>query len=426
MSGSGCYRLIVSSLRSRGYLGIAVLAAATVATAYVGDLRTHTYVYLLLFAASAGGYLLSIGALKSLPLPVIVAVGLALRIVLIPTEPTLSDDYHRYIWDGMVQEQGFNPYRHAPDSPALDAVPYPDRGLINHPSQRTLYPPLIELIFRGLVRLGGTSALGLKCAFGLFDLAIAALLAFGAGPRRAQVLGLYLLHPMVMQETWGSAHFEAVPVALMVAAALLITRGRDLTGGLALGLGAAAKLYPALMLIPALLGRRARPLPLLAGFAVGAGVPYLPYLASGGAIGSLSETGAQPEFNSSVFFVLTRVVSYDAARVMVAVALVAGIAYLSRRMRGRARTAAAFAWTATLLMLLSPVVHPWYWVGPIALGVLAGIRLPVLLGLSSPASYATYAQTPFSQRLWARVASYLPLAAPSADLTAVVRDTRPT
>jgi alpha-1,6-mannosyltransferase len=391
-----------------------------------GDLRSHTYAYLALYAVAAGGYLLTIGSFKALPMSVIVIGGLALRIVLLPNEPTLSDDYHRYIWDGLVQEQGVNPYTYAPDSPALDGVDYPDRELINHPSQRTLYPALTELVFRVLVRLGVTSALGLKLAFGAFDLAIAGMLAYAAGPRRRLVLGLYLLNPMVMQETWSSAHFEVVPAALMVAAALLITRARDFAGGVAVGLGAAVKLYPAALLIPALVGRRSRTLPLLAGFVLGAGLPYLPFVVDGGFIGSASETGARPEFNSSVFWVLTRFLSYGTARAIVVVTFFVAAVVLSDRIKGRAKTAAVFAWTTTLLMLLSPVVHPWYWLGPLALGILGGVRLPVYLGLAAPVSYVTYAREPFRQRVWARIVSYLPLVTPSADLKAVVKETKPT
>ena len=414
------------SPRSRAYLGLGILAAATIGFALVGDLRAHTYLYLALYAAAAAGYVLAVGALRTLPLPVIVAAGLALRVILLPGEPSLSDDYHRYLWDGMVQQEGVNPYLYAPTSPRLDSVDYPDRDLINHPDQRTLYPALAEHSFHGLALLGARSAGALKAAFGLFDLMVAALLAFGAGARRREALGLYLLHPMILLETWSSAHFEAVPVALMVLAALLITRARDVGGGLALGLAAALKVYPALLLVPALLGRRARPVPLLVGFALGVGAPYLPFLRQGAALGSLAETGATPEFHSSVFFLLNQAFSYGTTRILVAALFIVGAVVLARRRPGRSRTAQVFAWTATLLMLLSPVVHPWYWFGPIALAILGGVRLPVFLGLAAPASYVTYAQTPFRQRLWARVLSYLPLVAPSTDLKAVAKETKTT
>ena len=60
----------------------------------------------------------------------IVAVGLVLRCILLFTEPLLSTDIYRYIWDGCVQAAGINPYRYIPAHEALaalrDAAIYPN------------------------------------------------------------------------------------------------------------------------------------------------------------------------------------------------------------------------------------------------------------------------------------------------------------
>ena len=58
--------------------------------------------------------------------------------------------------------------------------------------------------------------------------------------------------------------------------------------------------------------------------------------------------------------------------------------WIARSLRGRARTAPAFAWTLTLLVVCLPVVHAWYWLAPLALGLAAGIWLPVVIGLVAP------------------------------------------
>ena len=112
---------------------------------------------------------LSVGQ-AALPLSAVVVVALVLRALMFSSEPSLSDDYHRYLWDGRVQQAGINPYLHAPDDPALDAVPYPDRNLINHPDVRTIYPPLSELLFLGMAAGGLGSVAGLKLVLGAFDL----------------------------------------------------------------------------------------------------------------------------------------------------------------------------------------------------------------------------------------------------------------
>ena len=42
------------------------------------------------------------------------AVGLLMRLAMLPSTPILEDDFHRYLWDGAVVARGVNPYAHAP------------------------------------------------------------------------------------------------------------------------------------------------------------------------------------------------------------------------------------------------------------------------------------------------------------------------
>ncbi|MCP5063626.1 MAG: hypothetical protein GY936_14360 [Ignavibacteriae bacterium] len=41
----------------------------------------------------------------------IFGIGLVARILLVPTVPILEDDFNRYLWDGAVTANGFNPYK---------------------------------------------------------------------------------------------------------------------------------------------------------------------------------------------------------------------------------------------------------------------------------------------------------------------------
>lgn len=387
-----------------------LLIAGTAALALTGNLRAHTSAYLALYAVVAVGYALVLWAGPSLSWPMVVLVALLLRALLFPSAPSLSDDYHRYIWDGRVQTAGINPYRYAPVDRALDDVEYPARDRINHPTLPTIYPALTQILFYGLARGGVGSAAGLKLVFGFFELLTAVLIAAVAGrQRRRAAVTMYLLHPLVIQETWSSAHLEAAPVFFAVLCLLLVVRRRDISAGVALGLATSLKLSPAFLLLPALVGARVRPGRFALGFIPAFALPYAPYVLSGAFLGSLSSTGANPESNASIFWLLRTVVPYDLARVVAAALFVAGGLWLSRRFSGRERAPIAFAGTATLALLLLPVVAPWYWLTPIALAAAAGLRLPLYLGVTAAASYATYISEPFGQRLWARIVAYAPL-----------------
>ena len=44
----------------------------------------------------------------------IIFTGLFARLILIPSSPILEDDFYRYLWDGAVTANEFNPYVYSP------------------------------------------------------------------------------------------------------------------------------------------------------------------------------------------------------------------------------------------------------------------------------------------------------------------------
>lgn len=211
---------------------------------------------------------------------------------------------------------------------------------------------------------------------------------------------LYLLCPAVIVQTWGAAHLEIVAVSLVVLAAAALLRGRDWQAGVLLGLAAAFKVTPAALLVPALLGGRAQPVRFLAGFIPTLFVPYAPYLVSGDAFGSLFDSGAGWTGGALLFALLAKIVAPEVARILCAAVFLAGAVWIARSLRGRARTAPAFAWTLTLLVVCLPVVHAWYWLAPLALGLAAGIWLPVAIGLAAPFPEALVGRWPVQAPPW--------------------------
>jgi len=399
--------------RWRAYLGSALIAAGLVGLAVSGDLAAHATRFAVFYCLSGAGFALVATAAARLPLRGVIVAAVLLRLAFLPVVPSLTDDYQRYLWDGRVQLAGINPYLHPPRSAALDGVEFAARGRINHPQLRTVYPPLAQATFLGVAALDG-GVLALKLLFGLFDLATAWAVWWLAGARRRHAATvLYLLCPVVILQTWGQAHLEAIAVLLVVAAAALLMRRRDAAAGVLLGLAVAFRVTPAVLLAPALLGGRAKPLRLLAGFVPALVVPYVPYLLTGGAFGSLFESGSRWTGGAVVFSLLTHVAARDLALLLCGVIAVAGSVAASLLLRGRQRTAAAFAWSLTVLVLCLPVVHAWYWLPPLALGLAGGVWLPVALGMLAPLAAAV--PQDWSRRLppW-----------PQADAAVVLRTSR--
>jgi hypothetical protein len=382
--------------RVRACLGLAVLAAGLVGLAVSGDLLVHAARFTVFYVVAGAGFALLATAAASLPLRGAIVAAVLLRLVFLPVLPSLSTDYQRYVWDGRVQLAGVDPYRYPPSSRALDQVGYALRDEINHPTLKTVYPPLTEAVFLGVAEvsrvLGGTTApeprievLAFKLVFGAFDLATAAAVWFLAtDKRRLQATILYLLCPAVIVQTWESAHAEAAATLLCVLAAALLVRRRDTWAGVALGLAAAAKITPLGLLVPALAGGRASPARLLAGFIPAFVLPYIPYLLRGGAFGSLFAAGTGWTGGSLLYRLLIHLTSAHTARWLALAVFIGGALWIARRLRGRDQTAAAFAWTFTLLVVCLPVVHAWYWLTPLALGLGAGLWLPLVIATAAP------------------------------------------
>ena len=254
---------------------------------------------------------------------VIVAAALA-RLVMLVSAVHFSDDVWRYLWDGIVQLDGTNPYLHAPDSHALeplrDTVVWP---LVNHKWVPTIYPPVAQLLFAFNAAVGG-GVTGLRLAMIGAEAAMlpAVWRLCGASDDRSRAWTALLLtwNPLMIVEFAGSAHLDVLAITPLMWA-LALARGGDLRrrfgAGAALGISVAAKLI-GVVALPALLAhlwRRERRL--AAGAAVVAGLvvtvlaTFAPYQTTavfaeaGSFTGSLSTYARKWRFNDGPFAVLT-------------------------------------------------------------------------------------------------------------------------
>jgi len=190
---------------------------------------------------------------------IMIAAGVAARLILFASEPALEDDYQRYFWDGAVTAQGFNPYNSAPQQ-VLDrgpAHPLADIALqsgpvlkrINHKTLTTIYPPLAQGAFaiahifkpfslrswRSLVLLADLATLGLI-------LALLTLLN-----RSLLWSAVYWWNPIVLKEFFNSAHMDALILPFVMGALYLALKARPVAATVALGCAVGMKVWPVLL-----------------------------------------------------------------------------------------------------------------------------------------------------------------------------------
>lgn len=403
-------------------LAAAVLTGVAYAgLALAGDLRERLPLYLVVHAflflamlAAWFGLRRQAGALG-----LILGAALVFRVIAALGPPALSDDVYRYVWDGRVQLHGVHPYAFAPADAELARLRDEHWSKINHPTLKTIYPPLAQVWFALLAGLGA-GPLGFKLAAGLVDfaavLALSLLLQRLALPRDRVVL--YAWNPLVVVETSGSGHLEPLGTLLVLLATVWIISRRSRLSTLALGAAVHVKLLPAL-LIPGFLRRlNGREIVLLA--AVIAGL-LLPYAATGPALGGgVLDYAESWERNALVFagvrgllewidvgpplkegiawvqsrvgegtvdwdFLYRHVWPRDVAKLLLVSGLMVWMLYLARRSDLDAAREAFLILAAAIV--ISPTVHPWYlvWVLPFAAAYLSWPWL--LFGLLIPLSY---------------------------------------
>jgi hypothetical protein len=189
-------------------------------------------------------------------LPIILVVAVVCRLIPLISEPYLSSDIYRYVWDGIVQHAHISPYRYAPGDPALAFLRAPHQEIFDNINRRdyahTIYPPVAQMMFYLITAISPTVTFMKVAMVVLEGVTVAALIALlnDLGRRPVQVL-LYAWCPLLIWEVAGSGHVDAAAIAFIALALLARFRRRPVATGVFLGIAVMIKFYP-LVLLPAL------------------------------------------------------------------------------------------------------------------------------------------------------------------------------
>ncbi len=283
---------------------------------------------------------------------IIIALGLLFRVLFIGYP--VSDDYHRYAWEGRMQTMGYNPYLVPPE--AVELTPYRDNNWkgINHKEVAGIYPPVSMLLLRLLAPSYPSPEL-FRGVLILFDLAtlffLFALLRFKK--KSSGALALYALNPFVIVFLIGEAHIDGLQVTFVTACLFLFLSKKFRSAFFALGLAFMSK-YIALIFLPLLIHKKTLSkswfflLPLLL---------YIPFLQEGlGLFTSLKVFTTHFTFNSPLFFFFQQILG-EAAHWAI-LFLFMGVGGLHLLIEPRIEK--NFFFISLLFLTLSPTVHPWY------------------------------------------------------------------
>ncbi len=319
----------------------------------------------------------------------VIVLAMLANVVVVAFVPLLfSRDVYSYAFYGRIAAvYGENPYVHTPVE-----FPGDDLGALVGPKwvdTPAVYGPAFTTVSYAIARVFDDPAdqvAAYRWLAGLASLATVAVIALTAARvrpgRAAFAVAAFGLNPVVLFHSVASGHNDLLVSLAVAGGFLLLVRTRTHAAVAVLALGASVKAAAVLPLVLAVVwcaarapaGRRGRTAVTHAAVAVGIGlVLSVPYLQTEDpTLGMLELAGHEGWLAPSVlvrkiFGWLSFGTLGGLGRVAVAAALVAAFVTLARDVARRAAegasvvsVGAAMGWSLVALMLLGPVLLPWY------------------------------------------------------------------
>jgi hypothetical protein len=324
--------------------------------------------YAVVFIAASALYLIMSAALSGTALSqknlwILIILAVFIRIIFLSMAPVGSSDAYRYIWDGKVQAHGINPYQYTALDERLNflhSATLP--SAMNHAELKTIYFPFTQWIFFLCYEMSGEAIWGIKLALLLAECLTMTglwlmLRRFGASPK---FILLYALCPLPIIQFAVDAHIDAIGISLLICFFYFFFSQKRTAAYVLLGLSMSVKpvglaLLPALLVFEKGFAKKltAVSIPLLI-----VGIQFVPYLFTSNPFEALFSFTKNWTFNGLIFETLDLYFrDNQVARTVCAGLFFLALVFLNMN---RLQLNDVIYFSILGLMILSPVVHPWY------------------------------------------------------------------
>ncbi len=289
--------------------------------------------------------------------------ALLLRLSFISTTPIGSDDVYRYMWDGKIQSNGINPYLYIPIDEHLnsfhsDLLP----AALNFKEMKTIYFPLSQWLFYTGYKLSGESVWGYKFLLFLFEMLTLAAIFLLIKKMKIDLKYslLYALCPLSIFQFGIDAHLDGFGLPLLLFSLFFYFDNKKILSAIFLGLSFSIKPV-GLVIIPIFFLNEKNILdkikiaviPFIAFF-----VQFIPYITTTNPFEAFFIFTKNWYFNGFVFNIFNTIFSNNqTSRLICGILLVVSLVpiYYSKK-----ALIEKIYFALMLLMIFSPVVHPWY------------------------------------------------------------------
>ncbi len=334
-------------------------------------------------------------------------------------EPQLSDDYFRFIWDGMIMHEGVNPIAYTPSyllyHPEIvhtDAKLY---SLLNSPDYYAVYPPVAQIIFYISYAINHLDITGhiifYKSILLLVDLAVIFLLVKLL--KQNNLSGgkalIYALNPLIIIEYTGNLHMEGLMIAGLLAAVLFSGKRSFMNSSLFMTFSICSKMI-SLILMPFMPREMYWKKIIKWSICTLLMTVIIFWLSFGSHSGWIESVGLwfqSFEFNASIYYIIRELhevlTGYENIQITgplmaVASGLLITLAWLFYLRKKNMHWSTAMVIAMTIYFLLTTTLHPWYLGTLLTLAVISGQSYPVVWSYLIFMSYSHYANGGFSEK----------------------------
>jgi len=354
-------------LVSLGLLSVLTYTALTVYSNQSSAIDITTYLGLFAMAFALYGWIAYqlIHHSSHPSIKIIIGFSIVFHIIGIIAAPQFEDDFFRYLWDGYIFFESGNPYQYAPSAYFTDtSIPDIYQNLlnqINYPDIKTIYAPLLQYSFWLSHGLFPADILGLKIIYSLCNLAIIFMLI---KLTKARNILLYAWNPLIIKEVAFTAHPDILGIVFLIAVIYFFTT-QPKTAAIFLGLSVCCKPFAWIIAIYILFRFK---LTQFIVFFLTIALMYSPFIMAGNESAGLFSFGNHWEFNAAIYSLFTYAIPNHYAKILCGMLFIGVmVAYF---MQFRKTTVANIRGDLLIgsLLLLSPVINPWYllWVLPFA------------------------------------------------------------
>ena len=357
----------------------------------------------------------------------LIGLSFLFKLIFLFSIPELSQDFYRFIWDGMLNTKGYNPYLHLPidlietktiQNESISPILLEGMGNLNATNFST-YPPVAQLFYTISYAVGSNNlllnviclrVLNLLAELGMLCLSMKVLTHLKLPRKR---ILFFILNPLVIIESSFNLHFEVVMLFFLALSLYYLITSNHYKSALGMAGAVVSKMLP-LMFLPLLFpylnqkknrfnrDQILRYCKFLGVLGFGIAISYVSFLnvdILSKSSQTLSLYFTSFEFNASIYYILRQVgfwwSGYNQIQVIgttlsiLTLVVILCLSLKQHRIDSKSLIT-LMLFSSTCYYLLATTVHPWYLMLPLFLSIFTKYKYMLVWSCLVVLSYSAY------------------------------------